>query len=97
VCPECRSLAVIFTLDLVSLSCFIAVVSLRLGHLALVNLQGLMATQLQGCSWDGTTTSNSSWFGTAFLMILDFALGWVLMVHDASKHGLQVQSTTIVA
>ena len=41
---------------------------MRLGHLALINLQGAMATQLQRCSWDGSTTSDSCWFGTAFLM-----------------------------
>ena len=55
-----------------------------------------MATQLQGCSWDGSTTSHSSWFGS-ISDDLDYALGWVLMVHDATKHGLQVQSTAIVA
>ena len=55
---------------------------MRLGHLALVNLQGLMATQLQGCSWDGSTNSHSSWFGTAFLMTWTMLLvgySWYMM------------------
>ena len=55
---------------------------MRLGHLALVNLQGLMATQLQGCSWDGSTTSHRSWFGTAFLMTWTMLLvgySWYMM------------------
>ena len=48
---------------------------MRLGHLALINLQDSMATQLQRCSWNGSTTSDSSWFGTAFLD-LDYAFGY---------------------
>ena len=55
---------------------------MRLGHLALVNLQGLMATQLQGCSWDGSTTSHSSWFGTTFLTTWTMLLvgySWYMM------------------
>lgn len=55
---------------------------MRLGHLALINLQGAMATQLQGCRWYGSTTSDSSWFGIAFLttwIMLLVGYSWYMM------------------
>ena len=55
---------------------------MRYGQLALVNLQGLMATQLQGCSWEESTSSDSSWFTTAFLVTWTMLLvgySWYMM------------------
>ena len=43
---------------------------MRFGRAAMVTLQGVMSTQLQGCSSSSTssTSGDGSWFGFAFLM-----------------------------
>ena len=53
----------------------------RVGHLAMINLQGAMAMQLQGC---GTTSSSTdgSWFGITFLTTWTMLLvvySWYMM------------------
>ena len=40
---------------------------MRTGHLAMINLQGAMAMQLQGYGTTPTSSTDGSWFGIAFL------------------------------
>ena len=68
-------------------------IRMRAGHLAMINLQGAMAMQLQGCGATGSTSSDGSWFGVAFLTtwtMLLIGYSWYMMRSDKNPNIAQV-------
>ena len=58
----------------------------RAGHAAMLNLQGLMAMELQGCGLSETSSTESSWLGYAFLTTWTMMLiGYTWYVMKATK------------
>ena len=55
---------------------------MRTGHLAMINLQGVMAMQLHGCASGTSPTTEGSWFGFTFLTtwtMLLIGYSWYMM------------------
>ena len=55
---------------------------MRTGHLAMINLQGVVAMQLHGCASGTSPTTEGSWFGFAFLTtwtMLLIGYSWCMM------------------
>ena len=67
-------------------------IRMRAGHLA-INLQGAMAMQVQGCGATGSTSSDGSWFGVAFLTtwtMLLIGYSWYMMRSGKNLNNAQV-------
>ena len=91
VCPECRSLAVFFTLDHVSLSCFTAVV-----FLTTLLWPGFVGVCFKVSGWlscrDGCSLwSRGSWLGGSLVSALSFVASCTLQV----AHGVFVFFTLL--
>ena len=66
---------------------------MRTGRLAMINLQGAMAMQLQGCGTTSTPSTESSWFGIAFLTtwtMLLIGYSWYMMRSGKNFKHVQV-------